>query len=167
MNKHDAHRQNCKFTNDRLKRTTNPQALNHGTIIGRTTKTLARRFIGVTWKTESYGRNTKQKWEYSIMPQCIHILTSARNQDNVHPRLVVKPKEIHWRVTRRVKDTCRILKYARTFQPGKRQQTSDEQDLYGQENQKTACPLFQCKSYDDSTEVTMLKSKWWRKWFFT
>lgn len=31
--RHDAHRQNLKFTDDSLRQTTNPQALNHGTII--------------------------------------------------------------------------------------------------------------------------------------
>lgn len=31
--RHDAHRQNLKFTDDSFKRTANPQALNHGTII--------------------------------------------------------------------------------------------------------------------------------------
>lgn len=35
----NACRQNLKFTDGRLKLTTNPHALNHGTIVGRTTKT--------------------------------------------------------------------------------------------------------------------------------
>lgn len=36
----DARRQNLKFIDSRLKLTTNPHAFNHGTIVGRTTKTL-------------------------------------------------------------------------------------------------------------------------------
>ena len=36
--RHDAHRKNLKFTDDRLKLATNPQALNHRTVTGGTTK---------------------------------------------------------------------------------------------------------------------------------
>lgn len=39
--RHDAHRQNLKFADDRLKLTANPQALNHGTIIGKTMKNIS------------------------------------------------------------------------------------------------------------------------------
>lgn len=50
-------------------------------IVSRTTKALVWFSVGVIQKTELYSRNTKEKWKYSVMPQGIHILNTAHNQD--------------------------------------------------------------------------------------
>lgn len=70
--RYDAHRQNLKFTDDRLKLTTNPQALNHGTRIGRRT----RNFSSVLSRSYMENRILWKKYKMKVRVQYYTIVHS-------------------------------------------------------------------------------------------
>lgn len=139
----DAHMQNLEFTDSRLKLTTSPHEFNDGITVSRTTKTSVWFSVGVIQKAALYGWNTKQKWKYSVMPQGIHILNTAHNQDvssttGSETRFAVEQEE-------RPRTHAENSNKLRHFSLKKKQQSSNEQGLWPGESVKRSCPLLQHK----------------------